>query len=286
MEKELLIIKDILNVLINNKKEINKALREKSEYIEELHIELPNNKTDIIPIDIKEYHEKIKLNNILMKELAETSSSPNNLEKMQINAKMLKEVFEIVDDEKFEVELYKYIMSKYKYNDKISVEDNIKNYLSNGVIDTRFIYLYEFKTVEDIIDYFALDDFSNKFRESKFSLDIFPNFNKCITVVEKLQNNAKMCYAKVSEEIQGFRSICPDYAMYMEELFNPTSGKYFTKVSLVYNTIMICLVHTVCNTTLDKYLENIKSQLLDLVDNIKNIDTARDDTTGNIIKDF
>ena len=69
MEKELLIIKDILNVLINNKKEINKALREKSEYIEELHIELPNNKTDIIPIDIKEYHEKIKLTNILMKEI-------------------------------------------------------------------------------------------------------------------------------------------------------------------------------------------------------------------------
>ena len=286
MEKELLIIKDILNLLINNKKEINKAIKDKSEYIEELHIELPNNTTDIVPIDIKEYHEKIKLNNILMKELAETNSSPNNLEKVQINSKILKEVYDILNKDSFEVDIYKSIMNKFKYNDKINIEDNLKNYLSNGVIDTRFIYLYEFKDVDSIIDYFALDDFNIKFKDSKFALDLFPEFNKCISMVDKLQTNAKICYSKVSEEIQGFKNIYPDYVFYMEDLFNPDNGKYFTTVSIVYNTIMMCLLSTVCNSNLEKYLNNIKSQLLDLISNIKNINDAKDETTGNIIKDF
>lgn len=272
----------LYNLLTLHNKEINKLIRENDEDLREIDLYLPDNTIFLKDIDLKFYHEKIGLNNILIRRFLEVKSLPNNTDEIRDLYNNLKEIKEKIKPAVM-LEIVSSLLPKMRVDDFSKIEDIIIEYVKENTHD-RYITLEYFNDVQDMIQYFGLDNFKYKFTTTQFTNGLVPHYNKIINLLEKIENNRKSIYNNFMSEINGYKSINDDYCKLMHEIFGE-KGLYGKIIVDISNLVLSTAFNNILGKGPDKYFYELNEKVDEIISIISSRNKAMDTTKGIIIKD-
>ena len=241
----------LYNLLTLHNKEINKLMREHDEDLREIDFYIPDNTIFIKAIELQEYHEKIGIDNILIRRFLEVSPLPNNTDEIRDLYNNLKEIKEKIKPTLL-LEIVSLLIPKMRLDDFSKVETVIDEYVKENTHD-RYITIDEyFKDVQDIIKYFGLDNFKNKFTHTSFIVNLVPDYRIIKNLLDKIEEKRSSIYNNFTNEINGYKAINPEYCELMHEIFG-ISGLYGKVIVDTVNLVVSSAFNNIINKGPDKY---------------------------------
>lgn len=277
-------IDGLFNLLTLNNKSIDKMIREHDEELREIDFFIPENTIIFKPIDLKLYHEKINLDNILIRRLCEVEPIANNIDEIRELYENLKEIKERFKSAKL-LEVVSIMLPKARIDDFDKLSNILEEYVINN-IDVRYITIDDyFKNSKEIIDYYGLDNFKVKLNKTNFVNGLVPEYNKILNLIDKISINRNNIYNNFQRGISGYKNINPDYCLLMEEIFG-YNGLYGDIIIKVSEKILSEAFNNIGKISPERYFFDFYKKIENIVEIIKRKERASDLTSGEIVKDI